>query len=101
MALLFGLFSALAVPAAVVFAERSGSVDLVDAAWDVPLAIASAGASFLLAQGARGTLARTLERAGGAREIRLARILVVAGICFSLSAAIAVGFYELLLRLES
>jgi hypothetical protein len=35
-----------------------------------------------------------------ARLIRLARILAVAGLCIALSAAIAVGFYELLVRLE-
>ena len=42
----------------------------------------------------------TLERAGGAGRIRLGRVLAVAGICVALSASIAVGFYELLLRLE-
>ena len=43
---------------------------------------------------------RSLEPVGGATSIRLARILAVAGICFTLSASIAVGLYELLLRLE-
>jgi hypothetical protein len=32
--------------------------------------------------------------------VRLGRWLAVAGICITLSATIAVGFYELLLRLE-
>ena len=43
---------------------------------------------------------RTLERAGGAGRMRIGRILGVAGICLAVSAGIAVGFYELLLRLE-
>ena len=50
--------------------------------------------------GARGRIRWTLERAGGTGRIRLGRILAVAGICAALSASIAVGFYELLLRLE-
>jgi hypothetical protein len=32
--------------------------------------------------------------------VRAARILAVAGVCITLSASIAIGFYELLLRLE-
>ncbi|HVS84921.1 MAG TPA: hypothetical protein VHD91_04765 [Gaiellaceae bacterium] len=100
LAALCGALSALSVPAAVVFAERSTKVDLVDAAWSVPVAVFFALAAFLLARGARGTLARTLERSGGARAIRIARFLAVAGTSFALAAAIAVGFYELLLRLE-
>ena len=43
---------------------------------------------------------RTLEQAGGAVRIHLASILALTGICFTLSASIAVGVYELLLRLE-
>ena len=65
----------------------------------VPRAIASV-VSLLFARGARGAIARTLEPVGGATGIRLGRILAVAGICFTLSASIAVGLYELLLRLE-
>ena len=48
----------------------------------------------------RGAIVRTLERTGGSGWIRLGRILAVAGICLTLSASIAVGLYELLLRLE-
>jgi hypothetical protein len=97
---LAGALSALAVPAAVVFAERSTQIDLIDAAWAVPVAVVLGAAALLLARGAGGTFARTLERVGGAAEIRIARALAVAGLSFALSAAIAVGFYELLLRLE-
>ena len=99
-AVLAGALSALAVPGAILFAERSTRIDLVDAAWAVPVAVALGVAALLLARGAGGTVARTLERAGGATEIRIARALAVAGTSFALSAAIAVGFYELLLRLE-
>jgi hypothetical protein len=45
-------------------------------------------------------MARTLDQAPGARLLRLGRVLAVTGICFTLSSSIAVGLYELLLRLE-
>jgi hypothetical protein len=100
LAVLAGILGTLAVPVAVLLAERTAGVDLLDAAWSIPFAAVLSAAAFLLARGARGTLARTLGRAGGAAEIRLARMLAVAGTSFALAAAIAVGFYELLLRLE-
>ena len=57
-------------------------------------------AALLFARGAGGRIRWTLEQAGGFGRIRLGRVLGVAGICVALSASIAVGFYELLLRLE-
>ena len=57
-------------------------------------------AALLFVRGARGRIRSTLERAGGTGRIRLGRFLAVAGISIALSASIAVGFYELLLRLE-
>src|SRR5207244_88943 len=64
------------------------------------LATYSDSAALLFARGARGRIRRTLERAGGLGRVRLGRVLGVAGISVALSASIAVGFYELLLRLE-
>jgi len=75
-------------------------VHLLDAAWAIPVAALCGIAALLLARGARGRIRRTLERAGGAGRSRLGRYLGVAGLCVALSASIAVGFYELLLRLE-
>jgi hypothetical protein len=57
-------------------------------------------ASLLFVRGARGRIRFTLERAGGSGRIRVGRILGAAGLCIALSGSIAVGFYELLLRLE-
>ena len=56
--------------------------------------------ALLFSRGAGGRIRWTLEQAGGCGRIRLGRVLGVAGICVALSASIAVGFYELLLRLE-
>ena len=89
-----------AVPAGVVVAERLTGVTLIDAAYAIPVAALAAVSALLFARGARGRIQRTLERAGGAGRARMGRLLGVAGICIVLSASIAVGFYELLVRLE-
>ena len=100
LAVLLGFVAVLAVPAAIVAARRTAGISLLDAAWAIPVAAVCGLAALLFSRGARGRIRSTLERAGGAGRIRVSRLLAVAGICLALSASIAVGFYELLLRLE-
>jgi hypothetical protein len=100
LAVLSGLVAVAAVPVAVWFSRRSATITLIDAAWAIPFAAAFGVAALLFARGARGRIRATLDRARGRLRTRFARFLGVAGICVALSAAIAVGFYELLLRLE-
>jgi hypothetical protein len=100
LALIAGVCGVVAVPAAIVIARRSPSIPLLDAAYAIPVALVCSLAALLFARGARGRIQRTLERAGGAGRVRASRWLAVAGISITLSASIAVGFYELLLRLE-
>ena len=101
LAVLLGLVGVLTLPAAVVLARQTAGVRLIDAAWAIPAAALCGVAALLFVRGAHGRIRWTLERAGGAGRARAAMILGVAAICIALSAAIAVGFYELLLRLES
>jgi hypothetical protein len=98
--MLFGVVAVLAVPVAVVVSRRLAGVTLVQAGWAVPVAAAAGITALLFARGATGRIRATLERAGGAGRARAGRLLGVAGICIALSGGIAVGFYELLLRLE-
>jgi len=100
LAVLLGLAGVAAVPAAVALSRQTTGVRLLDAVWAIPVAAVCGIAALLFARGAGGRIRSTLERAGGFGRIRLGRVLGVAGICVALSAAIAVGFYELLLRLE-
>jgi hypothetical protein len=100
LAVLLGLLGTLAVPGGVALARQTAHVGLLDAAWAIPVAAALGVAALLFARGARGRIRRTLERAGGAGRARAAVILGTAGICVALSGGIAVGIYELLLRLE-
>ena len=98
--MLFGVVAVVAVPAGVLLSNRLAGVTLVQAGWAVPVAAAAGLTAILFARGARGRIRATLERAGGAGRARAGRLLGAAGICIALSGAIAVGFYELLLRLE-
>jgi hypothetical protein len=100
LACLFGLIAAGVIPVAIELTRKIPGAELLDAVWAIPVAALAATASLLFARGARGAITRTLERAGGSAWIRLGRVLAVAGICLTLSASIAVGLYELLLRLE-
>jgi len=99
-AALLGGLSAVAVPAGVLLARQSARVSLLTSAWAIPIAAVCGVAALLLARGARTQIRVSLERAGGQGRVRTAVYLGVAGISFALSGAIAVGFYELLLRLE-
>ena len=100
LAVLAGLVGVAAVPAAVVLSRETPDVRLLDAVWAIPVAAVCGVAALLFARGARGRIRSTLERAGGLSRIRLGRVLGVAGISVALAASIAVGVYELLLRLE-
>jgi hypothetical protein len=98
--MLFGVVAVLAVPVGVLVSKRLAGITLVQAGWAVPVAAAAGITALLFARGATGRIRSTLERAGGAGRARIGRLLGVAGISIALSGAIAVGFYELLLRLE-
>jgi hypothetical protein len=92
---LLGTVGVAAIPAAVLYSRYSAGFRLLDAVWAIPVAGAASIAGLLLVRGTGGHVRFTR-----ARGVRLARILTVAGLCVTLSAAIAIGFYELLLRLE-
>ena len=100
LAVLLGLVGVAALPGAVVLSRETVGVQLIDAVWAIPVAAAFSVAALLFARGAAGRIRATIERAGGSARVRTARVLGVAGICIALSGSIAVGFYELLLRLE-
>jgi hypothetical protein len=100
VAALLGIGSVLALPVAIVLAQRSKGIGLVDAAWAIPF---GAGLGFLalgVSNLARARVQLTVGRAGGEGRARTARILAVLGICLAVTAAISVGFYELLLHFE-
>jgi hypothetical protein len=94
-AIVFGLIGVVAIPAAVVYSRYSSRFSLLDAAYAIPVAAVAATAAILAARGTRGHV-----QFGSHRGVRVAWVLAVLAVCCTLAAAIAVGFYELLLRLE-
>lgn len=100
LAFLCGLAAAGVIPVAIELTRKVPGAGLLDAVWAIPVAAVAAVASLRFERGARAAIARTLEQAGGALRVRIGHVLAVAGICFTLSASIAIGLYELLLRLE-
>jgi peptidoglycan/LPS O-acetylase OafA/YrhL len=95
-AVALGVVGVLAIPAAVAYSRESSTFSLLDAAWLIPLALVASIAALLIVRRSTGHV-----RFEPLRSVRAARILAVAGIALALAATIAVGFYELLLRLES
>ncbi len=93
--MLLGLLSSATVPAAIA-ATRYTRFALLDAAWTIPPALVLGALALWTARAARRRSERTIGRIGGAGTTRLARILGGLGIYASLTAALAVGIYELL-----
>jgi 4-hydroxybenzoate polyprenyltransferase len=94
-AIVFGLIGVVAIPAAVAYSRYSTRFSLLDAAYAIPLAAVAALAAILAVRGTKGHV-----QFGPRRAVRAAWMLAVLAVCCTLSASIAVGFYELLLRLE-
>ena len=97
VALLLGLLGVLTLPAAVEVSRRSARVGLLDASYAIPLAFVLGLAAAIMARRARRNL-RWLDFAD--RGTGLASLAVVVGtvaLCLALTAALSVGFYELVL----
>lgn len=93
--ILFGVVGVVAIPAGVVYSRYSARFSLLDAAYVIPVAAVAAVAAILAVRGTKGHV-----HFGPRRGVRLAWVLAVLAVCCTLSASIAIGFYELLLRLE-
>jgi hypothetical protein len=97
LAVVLGIVGVLAIPVAVAYSRASTTFSLLDAAYAIPVAAIASTATLLVVRGTGGHVRFSLAPS---RAVRIARWLGVAGICITVSATIAVGFYELLLRLE-
>jgi hypothetical protein len=97
-AVVVGLLGAAALPAAIVAAERGERIDLLDAVVAVPVAFVLGVLAIWLGRRGRRRFERTIGRVGGAGVASLGRWLGLLAVCLALAGAIAVGFYELLIR---
>jgi hypothetical protein len=89
LAVISGLAAVLAIPVAIELTRKMHGAVLLDAAWGIPVAAVAAVASLSFERAARGS-----------RTLMTARVLAVTGICLTLSSALAVGIYEVLLWRE-
>jgi hypothetical protein len=93
---LLGLLAVAAVPAGVAAAEVLDRVELVHVAAAVPVGIVVGVAALVLSGRAGREIQITIGRVGGARLVRLGRLLGFLGIYLALTAALAFGFYAVL-----
>ena len=92
-----GALALAAVPAGVALAQYSSRITLVGSGFvAAPVGIALGAYALVLARRGRETVVRTLGRSGGGTAARAGRVLGFAGLCLSITAALALAFYGLL-----
>ena len=89
---------AVATLPAAVGASRLEELELLDAAWAIPVAAVLALSSLGLARRARRLLRFTLAR--GHTAARVGRTLGLLALCLAIAATISVGFYRLLVEFQ-
>ena len=98
LSLLSGLISAAALPVGIALARELRRLELLDAAFAIPVAALFGLVAVLLARSARRRIERTIGRVGGERSAGLGRALGILGLCTAVSGTIAVALYEVLAR---
>jgi hypothetical protein len=97
VALLLGFLGLLTLPAAIEVSRRSPRVELLDAGYAIPLAFVFGLAAYVMARRARENLRWLRLREGGTRVASTAVIVAALTICLAVTAALSIGFYELVL----
>jgi hypothetical protein len=85
------------MPAAVEVSRRSSLVTLLDAAYAIPLGFLLGLSAFVMARRARRNLRWLRLQEGGTAVASVAIVLGIVALCLALTAALSIGFYELLL----
>ena len=90
----------VALPATIAFAQVSPRLTLLQAGFAAPVAAVLGLAAVLVARAARRRTQWSIAGSGGGWAARGGRLLGLLGLCLAASGAIAVGFYELLVRAQ-
>ena len=96
-----GALAAVAVPIGVFCSRWVAGVGLLDASIAIPVAVVLGASAILLGRRSRRQVVWTLGRVGGLTAARLGGALGVVAICLAATAALALGFYGLLVLLGS
>jgi hypothetical protein len=97
VALLLGLVGLLTLPAAIEASRRSHRIELLDAAYAIPLAFVLGLSALVMARRARENLRWLRLREGRTGVASTAVIVGALTVCLAVTAALSVGFYELVL----
>ena len=95
-----GLLAAATLPVAVALAELANEIELLDAAFAIPVTVALAAVALVLARRARQRVERTLGRVRGRRTAALGKWLGLLGLGLGVAGAIAVATYAALERVS-
>jgi hypothetical protein len=87
----------LTLPAAIEASRRSTRIGLLDAGYAIPVAFLLGLLALIMARRARDNLRWLRLREGGTGVATTAVILAAIVICLALTAALSIGFYELVL----
>ena len=93
---MFGLLGLATLPVAIVIAQESDDLTMVQAGLAVPVAALLSLLALWLARRARRRSDRTIGRVGGRRAARVGKLLGGLGLYLAATAAIALGVYALL-----
>jgi CHASE2 domain-containing sensor protein len=97
VALLLGVAGLLTLPVAVEVTRRSDRLALLDAGFAIPIAFLLSLVALIMARRAKQNLRWFRLDEGGTVVASAAAIIGLVGLCLALTAALSVGFYELVL----
>ena len=95
VALVLALLGLLTLPAAIEVAARSKRIDLLDAAYSIPVALVLAFVALVMGRRARHNLRWLRLGEGGTGVASTAVALAAIAVCLAVVAALSVGFYGL------
>jgi hypothetical protein len=97
VALVLAVLGLLVLPGAVEVSRRSARISLLDAGYAIPAAFLLGLVALIMARRARDNLRWYRVKEGGTRVASAAVIVAAVTLCLALTAALSIGFYELVL----
>jgi hypothetical protein len=97
VALVLAVLGLLVLPGAVEASRRSARIGLLDAGYAIPVAFLLALIALIMARRARSNLRWLQLREGGTGVATTAVIISAVTLCLAVTAALSIGFYELVL----
>ena len=97
LALVLALLALAVLPGAVELSRRSTRVSLLDAGYAIPVAFLLALVALIMARRAKQNLRWLRVREGGTGVASTAVIIAAVTLCLAVTAALSIGFYELVL----